>query len=138
MHRVNLNLHEIFQALSDPYRIRVISLLLKADEEICLCEFSESLREPEYKLSRHVKILKSCGLLAAVRDGKWIYHSLVKNQKYLKLIYSAIEKFPDDGKVMESDFKSFKKRTLQREQGRCRTQSKISDELKNRKSGATK
>lgn len=138
MHRVNLNLHEIFQSLSDPYRIRIVALLIKSKEEICLCEFSESLGEPEYKLSRHLKVLKSSGLLNSVRDGKWVYHSLVKNQKYLKLIYSSIELFPDENEVMQKDFKAFAKKSAQREQGRCRTPSKITDKSKNTRLGAAR
>jgi ArsR family transcriptional regulator, arsenate/arsenite/antimonite-responsive transcriptional repressor len=51
MHSMNICLHEIFQALSDPYRIRIVRLMLAVKGEVCLCEISESLDEPEYKLS---------------------------------------------------------------------------------------
>lgn len=133
MHRINLNLHEIFQALSDPYRIRIVALLLRTKEEICLCEFSESLREPEYKLSRHVKILKSNGILTSVRDGKWIYHSLVKSEKFLKLIYQSLEAFPDDDETRANDYQHFMKKAIQREKGRCLKMSKVVDDVKVKK-----
>lgn len=124
MHLVNVPLHELFQALSDPYRIRIVSLLLRAKSETCLCELSESLAEPEYKLSRHVKILKSAGIVGSVRDGKWVYHSLVKNQKYIKFILNAVATFPDSNGQFEKDFGRFEKRLSLRKGGRCRQSSK--------------
>lgn len=128
MHRVNVALHELFQALSDPYRTRIIRLMLESKSELCLCELSEALGEPEYKLSRHVKILKSCGLISSVRDGKWIYHSLVQNEKYLKFIHKAASIFPDSEGQLKKDLLRFKKRLNLRESGRCRQPSKVIDD----------
>lgn len=125
MHRVNVALHELFQALSDPYRIRIVRLMLDSESELCLCELSEALDEPEYKLSRHIKILKSSGLISSVRDGKWIYHSLVKDEKYLKFIYKAIGVFPDSANQLARDLLRFNKRILTRESGRCRQPSRF-------------
>lgn len=128
MHRVSVSLHELFQALSDPYRIRIIRLMIESKSELCLCELSEALQEPEYKLSRHVKILKSSGLIASVRDGKWIYHSLVKKENYLKLIHKAVILFPDSESQLDRDLSRFEKRIKMRESGRCRQPSRIIEE----------
>lgn len=128
MHRVNVALHELFQALSDPYRTRIIRLMLESKTELCLCELSEALEEPEYKLSRHVKILKSSGLIASMRDGKWIYHSLVNDEKYLKLIHKAVAVFPDSEKQLARDLSRFKKRLNMRESGRCRQPNRMIEE----------
>lgn len=125
MHRVNVDLHELFQALADPYRIRMVRLLLVAQDELCLCEFSEALHQPEYKLSRHLKVLKNAGLLKSVRDGKWIYHSLVRNQNYLKAILKAIILFPDFEGLTQTDFARFKKRAMKRSNGRCKILSRV-------------
>jgi len=132
MHRVNVELHELFQALSDPYRIRIISLMQEVKGELCLCELSEALGEPEYKLSRHVKILKSNGFLTSVRDGKWIYHSLVKDQKFLKSIYKVLSEFPDAEKQLSQDLMQFQKRLKLRERGRCQVPSRVADTLEKR------
>ena len=130
MHRVNIALHEIFQALADPYRIRILRLMLNSQSELCLCELSEALEEPEYKLSRHVKLLRSSGVIASVRDGKWIYHSLVQNEKFLKLLHKAVSAFPDTYGEAATDLKRFEKRLIKREAGRCRQPSEISDETR--------
>jgi ArsR family transcriptional regulator len=129
MHRVNIALHEIFQALSDPYRIRIIRLMLNSKSELCLCELSEALEEPEYKLSRHVKLLRSSGIIASVRDGKWIYHSLVENEKFLKLLHKAVSAFPDADGEATKDLLKFEKRLAKRESGRCRQPSAVSDDV---------
>lgn len=120
MHRVPPPLHEVFQALAEPYRLRIVQLMLKAQSEVCLCELSESLLEPEYKISRHLKVLKSKGLIESARDGKWIYHSLIGNQAYLKTLLKAVEQFPVRDRVAVQDFARFTKRAKLREQGRCR------------------
>jgi ArsR family transcriptional regulator, arsenate/arsenite/antimonite-responsive transcriptional repressor len=125
MHSVNIRLHEIFQALSDPYRIRIVRLMLAVKGEICLCEISESLDEPEYKLSRHIKILKTSGLLNSVRGGKWIYHSLVKDQKFLLTMFKALTQFDDTDRDLKLDLARFNKRLKLRENGRCQVPSRV-------------
>ena len=129
MHRINVALHELFQALSDPYRVRIIRLMLESRSELCLCELSEALSEPEYKLSRHIKVLKSSGLISSVRDGKWIYHSLVKDEAYLKLLHKTVSIFPDSDNQLSRDFGRFKKSLVIRESGRCRQDSRPADEV---------
>lgn len=128
MHIVNIALHELFHALSDPYRTRIVRLMLESKTELCLCELSEALEEPEYKLSRHIKILKSSGLIASVRDGKWIYHSLVKDEKYLRHLHKAVSIFPDSENQLARDLTRFKKRLNMRESGRCRQPSRMIEE----------
>lgn len=130
MHRVDVALHEIFQALADPFRVRIVKLMLAANDELCLCELSEALEEPEYKLSRHVKVLKSSGLITSLRDGKWIYHSLVKDQSFLKALHKVLSLFPDSEGVMDSDFKNFQKRVALRKNGRCQVPSRMMSEEK--------
>ena len=119
MHQINISIHEIFQALSDPFRIRIVHLMIHVGE-LCLCELSESMDEPEYKLSRHMKVLKNAGIITSERDGKWIYHSLVIDQSFLNSIYAGIIEFPNSEKQSKEDLKSFNKRKLLRDNGRCR------------------
>jgi ArsR family transcriptional regulator len=126
MHIVNVELHQLFQALSDPYRIRIVRLMHKVKGELCLCELSEALEEPEYKLSRHIKILKGNGLLTSVRDGKWIYHSLVQDQRFLKTLFKALTEFPDGEEQLNEDLLRFGKRLKLRERGRCQVPSRVS------------
>ena len=54
MHIIDIQAETIFQALSDPIRLRIIRILSTTNEEACLCELVDSLLEPQYKLSRHI------------------------------------------------------------------------------------
>lgn len=120
MHTISVKPHEIFQALAEPTRIRIARLLAQTDEEACLCELVDSLLEPQYKLSRHVKILRQAGLLAAEKEGRWVYHRLVRGVPYLELAYNMLRALPDSDGLFARDLQNFRERMCLREGGRCR------------------
>ena len=120
MHIIDIQAETIFQALSDPIRLRIIRILSTTNEEACLCELVDSLLEPQYKVSRHIKILKQTGLLTASKDGRWVYHRLVISTDYLKHLYQTILMIPDPDAQYAQDLKRFQKRLLLRDSGRCR------------------
>lgn len=120
MHTVDVKIQDIFQALADPIRIRIIRLLAETGQETCLCELVDSLVEPQYKLSRHVKVLRQAGLLSAEKEGRWIYHRLVRDVAYLDLAYDMLRALPDSGGLFNRDLKNFRDRMCLREGGRCR------------------
>lgn len=121
MHLISIPAADVFQALSDPIRIRMMRLFAVSGEETCLCELADSLLEPEYKLSRHLKILRQSGLLTASKDGRWIYHKLVKGVPFLSRLYATIRTLPDTEQEFAKDMVRFQKRIPLRESGRCRT-----------------
>src|SRR5271156_3492061 len=69
------DLERFFQALGDRTRLR--SLNLMGDREICVCYFVEILDQPQPKISRHLAYLRSAGIVAARRDGKWMHYRIV-------------------------------------------------------------
>ncbi|MBZ4261575.1 metalloregulator ArsR/SmtB family transcription factor, partial [Mycobacterium tuberculosis] len=87
-----------FQALADPTRARILRLFVVSKGEACLCDLSASLREPDYKLSRHVKILREAGLLAAEKEGRWIYLSALKGVQNISSLYHYIAAIPDESR----------------------------------------
>lgn len=120
MHVIHIKPWEIFQALADPTRIRIVRLLVETGEEACLCELVDSLLQPQYKLSRHVKILRQAGLLSADKDGRWVYHRLVRGVSYLELAYDMLLALPDADGLFAHDLNNFRQRMCLREDGRCR------------------
>ena len=122
MHVISIEPQELFQALSDQTRLRIARLLADSKEEACLCEIADSLDEPEYKLSRHLKILRHSGLLSATKEGRWVYHQIISDNPFLDLLYNAIRTLPDSNKIFAGDLKRFKKRIPLRDNGRCRTE----------------
>ena len=120
MHSIHIKPQEIFQALADPTRIRIVRLLAETDEEACVCELVDSLLEPQYKLSRHIKVLRQAGLLSAAKEGRWVYHRLVEGIPYLDRLYEALKVLPDVDGCFARDVESFRQRMCLREGGRCR------------------
>lgn len=129
MHTVAVQSETLFQALADATRLRIVRLLAAAHEEACLCELVDSLREPPYKLSRHLKILRQAGLLSVHKDGRWVYHRLVTQPSYLNKLTAAVCALPDPDEVFQADRARFDERMRLREAGRCRV-GILSDDLK--------
>ena len=68
-------LAQLYKALSDETRIRIMLLLLRG--ELCVCDIQAVLDEPQSKISRHLAYLKHSGLLRSKRVGVWM-HYLIK------------------------------------------------------------
>jgi len=119
MHSLTIHPEEIFQSLADETRLRVIRLMVMTNEESCLCELVDSLLEPSYKLSRHLKILRQAGLLASQKEGRWVYHRLVMKHEYLEQLYATVRALPDSDGIYSADLKRFRERLCLREGGRC-------------------
>jgi len=109
----------IFQALADETRLRIIRLMVVTGDESCLCELVDSLMEPSYKLSRHLKILRQAGLLSSQKEGRWVYHSLVMKPVYLKQLFATVRVLPDIDGIYSADLKRFRERLCLRVDGRC-------------------
>ncbi len=111
---------QLFAALAEATRLLVVRLLAQTGEEACLCELVDSLLEPQYKLSRHLKELRQAGVLSAEREGRWIYHRLAKRERHLRKLYAVIRSLPDPDKAFQADEQRFRERICLREDGRCR------------------
>ena len=120
MHSINIEPQEIFQALADGTRIRIARLLAQTGEEVCLCELVDCLLEPQSNVSRHLKVLRQAGLLSAIKDGRWVYHRLVRDAAHLERLYDMLKAMPDSDSVFAKDLANFQNRMSLREDGRCR------------------
>jgi len=68
------NAVNIFKALSDETRLRILKLL--EGGELCICKLMEILDMKQSRISRHMGILKNTGLVTDRRDGKWVHYTL--------------------------------------------------------------
>jgi ArsR family transcriptional regulator len=66
---------ELFRALGDPARVRIVNLLAR-NQEVCGCELNEALSLAQPTISHHLKKLHDAGLLDREQRGKWAYYSL--------------------------------------------------------------
>ncbi len=63
---------DIFKALSEHSRLRILALLLHS--EACVCEIEASLEMTQSNASRHLTLLKKAGILASYKKAQWIYY----------------------------------------------------------------
>ena len=64
----------LFMALADKTRLRLLNLM--AEDEVCVCFFTEVLGDSQPKISRHLAYLRNADLVEARRDGKWMHYSI--------------------------------------------------------------
>jgi ArsR family transcriptional regulator, arsenate/arsenite/antimonite-responsive transcriptional repressor len=67
---------ELFKALGDPARVRIVNVLATSEEAVCVCELIEPLGLAQPTVSHHLKKLLDAGLLEREQRGKWAYFSL--------------------------------------------------------------
>jgi ArsR family transcriptional regulator len=72
------NYPEIFKALADETRLRIMRLLAITNRQVCVCEFVDALELPQYQVSKHLNILKNANLVEGERRGTWVYYSPLK------------------------------------------------------------
>jgi ArsR family transcriptional regulator len=65
---------ELFKALADPNRLRILDLLKRGEE--CACVLLSRLEIGQPTLSHHMAVLKAAGLVKARADGKWTWYAL--------------------------------------------------------------
>jgi ArsR family transcriptional regulator, arsenate/arsenite/antimonite-responsive transcriptional repressor len=79
-----------FNALSDPVRLRVLSMLADATSgEVCVCDFVGPLGKSQPTISHHLKILSEAGLVSGERRGRWVWYSL--NRDRLAALRAALD-----------------------------------------------
>ena len=70
---------ELFKALSDPARVRIVNLVATNVGEVCACELYGPLGLSQPTVSHHLKKLTEAGLLEREQRGKWAYFSLKRD-----------------------------------------------------------
>jgi ArsR family transcriptional regulator, arsenate/arsenite/antimonite-responsive transcriptional repressor len=70
------NSAELFKALADETRLRILTLLVQG--ELCVCDIMTVLKIGQSKASRHLACLRNAGLVDDRRSGVWMHYSLAK------------------------------------------------------------
>jgi len=65
---------ELTKALADENRVRLV-LALRGGE-LCACQLTELIQLAPSTVSKHLAQLKQAGLVAARKEGRWIYFKL--------------------------------------------------------------
>jgi ArsR family transcriptional regulator len=108
----------MLKALGDPTRLRILRLLLDARAELCVCEFVDSLEEPQYNVSKHLAAMKAAGLLQSRKEGRWVYYRPADApEAFQELLCQAVAAISTV--VLERDREELQKRMKLREGGKC-------------------
>ena len=98
-----------FKVLSDPTRLR-LAILLSIQGETCVCGLAEALDAPEYRISRHLEIMRSAGVVEARRKGTWMYYQLSKARNRLeKCLQECFRDCLADHQTIKTDLKRLSK-----------------------------
>lgn len=79
---------EIFKALSDETRLRI--LLLLADQQLCVCQLSGVLQLNQPKVSKNLAKLRDLGLVLDERREKFVYYSLNPQEPLLAALLETL------------------------------------------------
>ncbi len=66
----------VLAALSDPVRLRLLSIVA-AEDEVCSCNLERPLGKSQPTISHHTRILAEAGLIVGERRGKWTWWRVV-------------------------------------------------------------
>lgn len=98
---------DIFKALSEESRLRILSILLERD--MCVCEIEICLNMTQSNASRHLTALRKCGILDSYKKAQWAYYAISENfmeehkelWHYLQIRLIEIKTYQQDKKECE-------------------------------------
>ena len=67
---------QLFKALGDPARVKIVNLLATSGQPVCTCELTEPLGLSQPTVSHHLKKLTDAGLLEREQRGVWAYYTI--------------------------------------------------------------
>jgi len=62
----------VCRALADPTRLRLLSRLGRA--EVCVCDLQADVGRDQPTVSRHLAMLRKCGLVTCRKEGRWCHY----------------------------------------------------------------
>ncbi|HEY0621537.1 metalloregulator ArsR/SmtB family transcription factor [Sphingomonas sp.] len=84
---------EIFRALADSTRLRILALLRSM--ELSVGELAQVLGQSQPRVSRHVKILCDAGLAERRKEGSWVFVAL-GNDRHVQPVLAALDTWSMD------------------------------------------
>ena len=73
-------LAEVFKALSDPTRLRLVKLLGEGGGALCVNALARLLEVTQSAVSQHLRVLRQAGLVRGERRGYFVHYSLDRDR----------------------------------------------------------
>jgi ArsR family transcriptional regulator len=120
-------LANVFKALSDESRLRILNLIFRSGE-ICVCDIEAITGFTQTKTSRHLSYLKNTQLVDVRQQGLWMLYSIAKphNKEHEQLL-GCLKSILQLNPVALKDAKELNKNI---NKGCCTTFSVIKPEIK--------
>jgi ArsR family transcriptional regulator, arsenate/arsenite/antimonite-responsive transcriptional repressor len=88
------DLLNVFKALSEETRLRILKLL--ENGELCVCDIVAAVGMSQPKVSFHLNALKEAGFLKDRKQGRWIHYRLDETDFFRRsLLLSVFERIPE-------------------------------------------
>jgi len=87
-HSIISKISRRLKAISDPTRIKIVTLL--SLRPCCVCELAAALDLAQPTVSRHLKQLELEGFVSSKRDKNWIIYSLIPQEEYCEKLLSIL------------------------------------------------
>ena len=71
----------LFKGLADPHRLTILATLVRAGDEVCVCDFTAALPLEQPTVSHHLRILRDLGLVTCERRGTWVYYRIAPDAR---------------------------------------------------------
>jgi ArsR family transcriptional regulator len=96
-------LEKTLKVLSDKNRLRIVKLLEK--RKLCVCELAFVLAIKQPSVSRHLKKLKSVGIIEEEQDSFWTNYILcVKGNKHFTTLLRNLSAWLEEDGQIKQDF----------------------------------
>lgn len=83
-----VNLVDLFRAMSDPSRLRIMTLLRLT--ELAVGEIAALLEQSQPRVSRHIRILEEAALVERRKEGSWVFVRLARS-RYADMLTPLLE-----------------------------------------------
>jgi len=99
---------ELFKALGDESRLRILNILIH--NELCVCEIEVILKMTQSNASRHLSKLKRVGIISSSKDAQWIHYKVsdefIRNDE---LLFKYLKQKLETENVFLNDLKRYNK-----------------------------
>ena len=95
---------QVFKALSEESRIRILHLLLKT-EELCITDIERVLDFTQAKTSRHLSYLKNSGIVSSKKMDQWNFYFI--KEEISDFVAQALEYLNRDH-LLRQDLESYR------------------------------
>jgi len=100
-------IENIFKALADEKRLRIIKLLEPGPK--CVCEIAFVLGVTQPAVSKHLKKLKDAGIIGCMQDGFWTNYYLKQEGCYVKVLLKNVKAWMNKDRSVTTDRVKIKK-----------------------------